>query len=153
MVMFQSFFGRRSRLVRTLRILVWLELLAIFYRRGVGPLGAELGWMTWLVAVSWLAFNLLDWIPWYSGGGERAGIRIHFQRNLVPVSYLLAPGLLLPLGGFSDWFLLPAALVCLFLHHVDGLLLYLHFRDSSRMRPGYFSFNHYLREEEPTCSR
>ncbi|HCU25385.1 MAG TPA: hypothetical protein DF383_10220 [Deltaproteobacteria bacterium] len=155
--MLKFFFNRSSFMVRLMNGLACVEMLLLLWSYVQGR-GVELGWVSFFLMFSWLALNLLDWIPWYPAQprnlprGTKLGIRLHFHKNLVPASYLLALVFGLKLLGASEWLLLPAALLFLPIFYVSGILLYFHFRDSSTLTPGYFSHNLYQNDEESSCT-
>jgi hypothetical protein len=101
---------------------------------------------------SWLFFNLLDRIPWYPSHRGKLGIHIHFQKNLVPVSYLCALAFGLRIAGVGETAMAIFSAVLLPIYYVSIILLYFHFRDRSTLMPSYFSHNYYLKEKESPCS-
>src|SRR5215470_14400931 len=155
--MLKFFFHRDSWMVRLMNALAGVELLALLVAYLRGSL-ASLGWATPFLMATWLLLNLLNLIPWYGrqvpqeGGNTKLGIRLHFQKNLVPASYLLAFDFALKWLGVPEWGLFPLALLFLPFYYVNAILLFFHFRDSSTLTPGYFSHNFYLKDEEPPCT-
>lgn len=108
----------------------------------------QLGWVGAFLIFSWMVFNLLNLINWYPGKTGKFGIRIHFQKNLVPASYLLAFAFALKILGVPEWGLFPFILLVFPMYYVAVILLAFHFRDKSELRPSYFSQNFYLQDEE-----
>lgn len=139
--MLRFFFDRNAPMVHLMNGLALLLLLGLIWR-------GALGWGGYLIGFSWLFFNLLNWINWYSPHRGKLGIRIHLQKNVVPVSYLSAAALSLKWAGVSDWVLLGLFLLMIPIYYVSLILLYFHFRDTSTMMPSYFSHNFYLKDEE-----
>jgi len=127
--------------------LAWLEA-GFLIARSLGKAQLALGWNSLFLMASLVFFNLLNWIPWYPAQKEKLGIRIHFQKNVVPVSYLLALAFALRLLGVGDLALIPFSILLLPMYYVSLILLSFHFKDSSSQRAGYFSHNLYLKEEE-----
>ena len=113
----------------------------------------SLGPVTIFLLLTWVFFNALNWIPWYPGTQGKLGIRLHFQKNIVPMAYILPAAFLLKWAGAGELALLPFAMVFLPMYYVSIILLIFHFRDGSDLMPGYFSHNFYLKEEEESCIR
>ncbi len=132
--------------------LVFMEVGLLLYRVWERGTSLQLGFCSIFLMVSWLILKVLDWIPWYPGYQGKLGIRLHFQKNIIPASYLLALAFALKLWGSSEWALLPFVILLMPVFYVSGILLYFHFRDSSAMMPGYFTHNFYLNEKEPPWS-
>jgi hypothetical protein len=151
--MLKFFFNRNSLMVRLMNAVALLEIVTLGYFSFHPEFRLTLGFNTLFLMTSWLVFNLIHFIPWYPGQKEKLGIRFHFQKNLVPISYLLVFAFALKLAGVSEWVLLPFTLLFLPIYYVSAILLLFHFRDTSSMTPGYFSHNLYLKEEEVSWSR
>ncbi len=114
---------------------------------------ASLGFSSSFLILTYLFFNFLNLFPFYRGQKGKVGIRLHFQKNIVPMSYLMVLAFSLKLVGVSEWGLLPFALLYLPVYYVSLILLVFHFRDSSDLAAGYFTHNFYLQEKESTCIR
>lgn len=146
--MLRFFFYRTSFMVYLMNFISFVEILVLFHlekeSRGAGPLG----WASGFLIFSWIFFNLLNVFPWYPGKKGKLGIRLHFQKNLVPISYICAIAFVFKIAGVSEWALFPFAVLMIPIYYVTFILLYFHFRDSSRLTPGYFTHNFYLRKEE-----
>ncbi len=146
--MLRSCFHPRAWPVWVLNFLAFLEAVLLTRQEGGFPPRSALGPLTLFVIFSWAFFNLLDWINWYPGLKGRWGIRIHFQRNIVLVSYLSFGALSLKLLGAPEWTLAPFALLLIPCYFLSLTLLSYHYRDTSRLRPNYFSYNFYLNKKE-----
>ncbi len=146
--MLKFFFHRSSPVVYLMNFLALGEIGILLFRSQFfqGPI--FLGWASLFLIFTWGAFNLLNLINWYPGHKGKLGIRLHFQKNLVPTVYLSAWAFALKVFGFPEWVLLPVILLVLPMYYVAIVLLVFHFRDTCEMKPGYFSRNFYLQEEE-----
>lgn len=150
--MLKIFFHRSSSFVYAFNALSFVLMLLLCWR-GMVSGQVSLGPVTFFLIFTWFFFNALNWIPWYPGTKGKLGIRLHFQKNVVPMSYLLPVAFLLKWVGISEWALLPLALLFLPMYYVSIILLVFHFRDGSDLMPGYFSHNFYLQDEEGACTR
>ena len=136
--------------------LAFAEMWLILYLHWKGSL--SMGPASIFLSASWWILNICNLIPWYSqrngpdGRPEKLGIRLHFNKAMIPFIYLLVFALLLKLLGVSELVLSPFCVLFLPLYYVDIILLYFHFRDSSSLTPGYFSHNFYRKDEEPPCT-
>ncbi len=111
----------------------------------------------------YLFIRICDAIPWYpkqetpSGYSNRqVGIRVHFQKAIVPTSYVLfiTSTVCLTTGGASateSWWtplqfatVILADLCLLLVASVNGILIWFHLRDKEQMPVNYFSLNKYL---------
>jgi hypothetical protein len=149
--MLKIFFYRSSPFVFAFNGLSFLLILLLLYC-GLGLGEITLGPVTIFLMLTWVFFNALNWIPWYPGTRGKLGIRLHFQKNIVPMAYILPPVFLLKWAGVGEWALLPVALLFLPMYYVSIILLSFHFRDGSDLMPGYFSHNFYLKDEEGSCT-
>lgn len=147
--MLKFFFDRTSFMVRLLNglcagLIFWQFSKPYF-------LDQASHWVFWDVyfAFSWLFFNMVNWIPWYPGFKGKLGIRLHFQKNVVPIAYGTALIFGLRLAGVSWAWLWPVALLWIPIYYVTFILLYFHLKDESNLMPGYFSHNFYY-EDEPS---
>src|SRR5688500_17744276 len=99
--MLKTFFDRSSPIVYLVNFIACAEALVLLYfnlaPRADFPV--SLGINSLFLMASWLILNLVDQIPWYPREKTRLGIRVHFQKNIVPVSYLTAVALALKLAG------------------------------------------------------
>ncbi|MDX1386696.1 MAG: hypothetical protein R3257_03830 [bacterium] len=139
--MLRFFFDRNAPMVHLMNGLTLLLLVILIWQ-------GALGWGGVLIGFSWLFFNLLNWINWYAPHQGKLGIRIHLQKNVVPVSYMSVVALVLKWMGASNWVLFGIFLLMAPIYYVSIILLYFHFRDTSEMMPSYFSHNFYLKDEE-----
>ena len=147
--MLKLFFDRSSFFVHFANLIAFAEILTLSYFTLTRE-SFSLDFISSFLILSWIFLNLLDQIPWYPAEKKKLGIRVHFQKNVVPTSYLMAIAFALKLAGVSEWALVPFAILLLPVHYVSVILLYFHFRDKSTMRPGYFSNNFYLEEKDPS---
>lgn len=149
--MLKTFFYRSSPFVYAFNALSFCLFLLLCWRAKQGGV-FSLGPVSLFLMFTWVFFNALNWINWYPGTQGKLGIRLHFQKNIVPMSYILTAAFLLKWFGAGDWVLLPIALLFLPMYYVSIILLYFHFRDGSDLMPGYFSHNFYLKDEEGSCT-
>ena len=147
--MLKLFFDRSSPFVYFANFVAFAEILILSYL-ALTREGFSLGFSSLFLIFSWIFLNLLDQIRWYPAEKKKLGIRVHFQKNIVPTSYLMAIAFALKLAGASEWVLVPFAILLIPIHYVSAILLYFHCRDKSAMRPGYFSNNFYLEEKDPS---
>jgi len=139
-------------MVYLMNALALVELAVWVFQASQASRGSLWGPCSVFLVFTWIFFNIVNWVPWYPGTRGKLGIRLHFQKNIVPLAYLMVLVLGLKLLGLSEWFLLPFVLLVLPMYYVTLILLSFHFRDRSDLRPGYFSHNFYLQEEGPLCT-
>ncbi len=147
--MLRLFFHRSAPMVYLANGLALLLLLGLLYR-GWWRSDILLGWGTYIVALWYLFFNtlnIINWYPQYRLKSAKLGIRLHFQKTVVPVAYMCAAAFLFKYLGGSEWVLLALGLLFLPMSYVACILLFFHFRDTSELMPGYFSHNIYLKDE------
>ena len=102
---------------------------------------------------SYLFLRLCHGIRWYPNPSctEKAGIALHFMKVLVPAAYLLS--LLSGFSFFSNtsnpglFFSIFVALALGSMAAINGILIYLHQKDTEPLPPNYFSHNHYEKEK------
>jgi len=131
-----------------MNLLALVEMVILVYRAQELSLSKPLGAVCYFLFFTWVFFNALNSFPWYPGKKGKLGIRLHFQKTLVPAAYLLALAFALKLVGASEWVLLPFGLFFLPMYYVAVILLWFHLRDKSDLMPGYFSHNFYLHKED-----
>lgn len=145
-------FHRTSPIVRTLEV-GGVALSTLYFKRAWETYGFDLntGLFCFLV-VSYLFIRACDLIPWYpkrtrrEGQPERVGIQVHFQKALVPTSYILFLTSLLALWRVpvvSTTVLVLADLMMLVIAPVNGIQIYFHLRDKDPLPINYFSLNEY----------
>lgn len=108
-----------------------------------GPEGAARFGLLFLVA-AYLWVRICDLVPWYGLGpeGKNLGIRVHFEKALVPTSYILAVAsslCLAGMGGLSLAAVILADLCMLIVAPVNGILIWFHFHDREELPVNYFS--------------
>lgn len=150
--MLKLFFYRSSPFVYLMNALCLGEIFLLLSGFSFGATAPRLGAVSGFLVFSWVFFNFLNGFPWYRGKKGKLGIRLHFQKNIVPLAYLLAPAFALKIAGVSEGWLLPFAIVLLPMYYVSVILLSFHYRDKSDLIPGYFSHNFYLQEEKSECT-
>lgn len=145
--MMKAFFNRSSPILYVVNLVVLVEILTLVYvAQGQDPF-RTLGWVSYLLIFSWVYFNLLCLVPWYPRHKGALGIRLHFQKNLVPVVYLSAIGFALIGAGVSEGILALILVMYLPMYYVSFMLMGFHFRDNSDLVPSYFSQNFYLKNK------
>ena len=92
---------------------------------------------------------LFAFVPWYGFKYKGLGISGHYEKVLLPTTYLLLIYNLLTIYGLSI-FTLNAILVLLFffLISINFILLYYHFKDQGKTPPSYFAANLYLKDQK-----
>ncbi|MCB1213955.1 MAG: hypothetical protein KDK66_00635 [Deltaproteobacteria bacterium] len=143
--MLKLFFNRHSPLVYLADLLTLLLLMLLAYKAFQSQF--VFGGPSLFLVYTYIFFNVLRFYPWYGPDKSDVGLRLHFQKILVPCTYisLLAFSLrYLGLGEFWLWFLV---ILTLPLHYSSWILIAFHWKDKSQLRAGYFSENHYLQDE------
>jgi hypothetical protein len=145
-------FNRTSRVVRTLEASGVL-LSTLYFWRKFSPAGSGLDpttiFLAFLVAcyIFIRACDLIDWYPQrkrLAGEPERIGIRVHFQKALVPTSYILfitAMAALWDIPVVSITIVILADLMMLVIAPVNGIQIYFHLRDKDPLPMNHFSLN------------
>ena len=151
--MLKRFFYRTSPFVYGMNVLSFGFILVFLYQAYGTESGLHLGWATYFLIFCWVYFNALNWIPWYPGTKGKLGIRLHFQKTVVPMVYILPVAFVLKLFGVGEVYLAIFGALFLPMFYVSFILLYFHFRDTSDLMPGYFTHNFYLNEEDTPCTR
>lgn len=149
--MLRLFFHRSAAMVYlanglALVLLAWLGFQSFVQGK------ISLGWGTYSVALAFLFFNainLINWYPQYRLPEAKLGIRLHFQKTVVPVAYLSLLAFGLKALGVPELALGLMSLLFLPMYYVAFILLFFHFRDTSDLMPGFFSHNFYLKDEAP----
>lgn len=103
-----------------------------------------------LFAIVWATYIFIRFcasVRWYKDGPRFSGIELHFKKAIVPTGYLMAMSGLLYffvntyLVLMIDIFLLAA------IAHVNVIFLYLHFHDSSKTPPNFYTSRRFLEIE------
>lgn len=141
-------FNRTSRVVRTLEM-GGVFLSALYLWRTLPSFDVTAGLFCFLVACTLFvrACDLIDWYPRrerLEGEPEKIGIRVHFQKSLVPASYILFVTALLALWDIpfvSTTIVILADLMMLVIAPVNGIQIYFHLRDKDPLPMNFFSLN------------
>lgn len=144
------FFNRKGGVVTSLTIIGWLAASWHLYH-----LPAEWASRGALTGTLYLAFlslcffiTLTRLIPWYASKDRGAGIEEHFEKTLVPTSYIMVITNLLYFLWKSCWpFLLFTLPLLLLIIGVNLILLYFHSRDKDPTPPSYFARSIYKIEK------
>lgn len=143
-------FNRESYVVRSLEI-VGAVMSAFYLRRAVFHIDWTAGFFCFFL-ISYLFIRICEGINWYPAydAGDRdsrhIGIRVHFQKALVPTSYIFAISALFALMDIpvvSSAVVILAAVLMMVVAPVNGILIYFHLRDKDPLSINYFSQNHY----------
>jgi len=132
--------------VRTLEILGVSLSLLYFWK--LPHFGVNAGLFVFLFA-SYLFLRLCDAVPW-AETSRAIGIRVHFQKALVPTSYILtvtAFAAILDAPILSMATIALADLMMIAIVSVNGILIYFHRRDQDPLPRNYFSSNQYKADE------
>lgn len=91
-----------------------------------------------------LVITFIRFYPWYKQQDRGAGIEEHFEKTMVPTSYIMVVTNIIYHFWSSGWpFLLFASLLLLIIQSVNFILLTFHFRDKDPTPPSYFTRNLY----------
>src|SRR3989338_2805302 len=138
------FFNRKGAVVLSLTILGWLLTIWNLYR--LPSEGAERGVVTGITFVIFCVFcffiTITRFFPWYSRAFRGLGIEEHFEKTLVPTSYIMVITAIVYLLWERCWpFLVFVNLLFIVIILVNFTLLYFHFRDHDPLPPSYFAQN------------
>lgn len=126
------FFDRNGIVVKSLFVIGWLATIChLYYSSGAA-----------LAVFAGLCFfvTLIRFIPWYSRADRGFGIEEHFQKTLVPTSYIMTATNIV----FFFWkncgpFLVFASLLITVILCINFILIYFHFKDKDPTPPSLFS--------------
>ncbi len=146
-------FNRTSPVVRTLEA-GGVVLSLLFFWRSADFDFTSGGFV--FVFLCYVFLRVCDLSPWYKGppkeAGAKMGIEVHFQKALVPTSYIL---FLTALACVSRVPVLSASVVSVasvmmaIIVPVNGILISFHRRDRDPLPINYFSSNQYKSGEIP----
>ena len=137
-------FYRHGSVVRLLEILGVMNSL-LFLKRGFTYFDGPMILYLFLFS-TYLFVRICTWIRWYEEEGE-LGIRVHFQKALVPTSYILAINSTVCFflnSSLSIVLLSFSLLLMLAVTSVNGILIYFHRQDQDPLPINGFSRNLYL---------
>ncbi|MBI2340045.1 MAG: hypothetical protein HYU99_06760 [Deltaproteobacteria bacterium] len=137
------FFNRKGTVITSLTTLGWLltlwNLSRLFQETGRGIL-IPFTFLTFVILC--LFITTTRFIPWYPGKFRGFGIEEHFEKTLVPASYIMVvTGIIYPLWRNCWPFLFFVDLLLIVIISVNFILLYFHFRDQDPLPPSYFAQN------------
>ncbi len=135
-------------MIYLLNVVSGIEIALILYLFWKSPASFPLSWPCLFLIFTWMALNLMNLIPWYGKLPGKLGIRLHLQKNIVPMVYILSLAFGLKLLGLGEIWLIPFTVLFLPIYYVSFILLYFHFKDDSKLPPSYFSHHFYLKDEE-----
>lgn len=135
-------------LVHVLALAGWIETIThlIQLKSQWISRGSLTGYL--FIFFSFLAFviTLLRFIPWNGPNNRGYGIEEHFEKTIVPSSYILVITNTLHFLWIKGWpILLVASLMLIVIQGVNIILLYFHFKDYDLTPPSYFSRNLHLK--------
>lgn len=141
------FFNRKGIVVIGLTILGWigngLHLLALPWQwsyRGGFTVSCFLLYLFLSLLITVIRFK-----PWYKKEDRGAGIEEHFEKVLVPLSYIMVLTNLIYHYWQASWpFLLFVSFLFTVILSVNFILLYFHTKDHDSTPPSYFARNLYL---------
>lgn len=148
--MIRFLFHRESFVVRMMEILgVFFSIL--YLRQNLADFDWRAG-LFLLLLLQYLFVRVCDLVNWYPKAErentKKIGIQVHFQKALVPTSFILAITSFLGLMSVpyvSTGVLIFSILLMLVVAPVNGILLYFHFRDKDTLPMNFFSLNTYLK--------
>ncbi|GEM_PF-922659 len=144
--MLKFFFNRSSYAVRLMEVLGITTSCFYFYKNA--SQSTIWFWLFLFLFMTTLFVHICDLIPWHGAQKRSVGIRVHFQKSLVPTSYILAITSLLCFFNvfiLAHVILILAILMMLVIAPVNGILIYFYFHDKDPLPINYFSSNYYLR--------
>jgi hypothetical protein len=140
--MYKVLFDRSAFFVRSLE---FLGLASATYTLWSRPSWGAIGSLLFLLLAQYLFVRICDALPWYGysmGATKQIGIRVHFQKALVPTSYTLfltTLTLLHEVKFLSLTILILANLMMMVLVGVNGILIFFHLKDDDPLPINYFS--------------
>ncbi len=152
--MLKIFFNRTSPLVRLLELIG--VILSVWFLTKRLPTDGVVPLLFLFLFCSYLFVRICDGVNWYPReknlppDPKRFGIRVQFQKAIVPSAYILAitaAVALLEIPFLSTGVITFAVLLMLIVAPVNGILLYFHLRDKDPTPINYFSLNKYLGED------
>lgn len=144
--MLKFFFNRESLIVRLMEIL-GIMAFGIFVWRYYQTPSRTLFFLSFLFA-GYAFIRLCDIIPWHQAKNRQTGIRVHFQKAVVPCTYILAITnltCLLNIPYASTLFMILGLLMTSAVLSVNVILVYFYFKDKDPLPINHFSSNSYLR--------
>lgn len=151
--MLKFLFGRTSSVVRLLELVGVVNSAVYLSARAGAHRNTPLLFFFLFLLLCYLFVRVCDGINWYPRektppeGPRRLGIRVHFQKALVPTSYILAVAsafLLLAPPLVAAAVMAFADLLMIVVVSVNGILIYFHLRNRDSLPINYFSSNKYL---------
>lgn len=144
------FFNRKGAVVLSLTAIGWLLMLWNLSR--LPAEGAGRGLLTVSTLLVFAAFSLFitvtRFVPWYAKQFRGFGIEEHFEKTLVPTSYIMVvSGIIYRLWETCWPLLLTVNLLLVVIISVNFILLYFHFRDHDPLPPSYFAQNLHAKGE------
>lgn len=138
------FFNRKGAVVTGLTVLGWLLMILNLYR--LSSEGADRGVVTGVFFVLFiilcLFITITRFLPWYPKAFRGCGIEEHFEKTMVPTSYIMVTTAVVYLLWKNCWpFLLFVSLLLTVIISVNFILLYFHFRDHDPLPPSFFAQN------------
>lgn len=133
--------------MRLLEIIGLINTFFIF--KNYRELPAPLFWLYVFLFSNHVFIRICERIRWYSNEPRGAGIEVHFQRSVVPASFILAVVsslLFLKISVLSYSLVLIADIILFFISLVNGIQIYFHSQDRDSLPINYFSRNKYLSE-------
>lgn len=144
------FFNRKGPVVLSLTVIGWaLALLNLYKLPGQWEVRGQ---ATGIIYIAFLflcgLITVIRFIPWYHRKDRGAGIEEHFEKTLVPTSYIMVVANSLYFFWMKAWpflvFIFPLLLLIMI---VNGILLYFHKRDKNTTPPSYFARSLYKTPE------
>lgn len=149
--MLKLFFNRSSYAVRLMEV-IGVTFSILYLKEHFYPLTITSLLFLFLI-ITYLFIRICDWIPWYALRnikGKRSrdvGIRVHFEKSLVPTSYILAITSLVCFLGIpilSFTLLVISVLMMMVIAPVNAILVHFHSKDTDPLPINHFSANDYL---------
>ncbi|QQR79749.1 MAG: hypothetical protein IPJ69_10420 [Deltaproteobacteria bacterium] len=145
--MLKFFFNRESLIVRLMEVLGIVTFVFFVWQHYQTP-SWTLFFLSFLFA-GYAFIRLCDIIPWHQAKNRQTGIRVHFQKAVVPCTYILAITnltCLLNIPYASTLFMILGLLMTSAVLSVNVILVYFYFKDKDPLPINHFSSNAYLKE-------
>ena len=144
MMSLKLFFNRKGAVVSCFAVAGWF--LIIWNLSRLPSEGNEGGVLTVTFLVLFVLFcffiTITRFFPWYPKAFRGCGIEEHFEKTIVPTSYMMVATAIVYHLWESCWpFLAFAGLLLTIIISVNFILLYFHFRDQDPLPPSYFTQN------------
>lgn len=138
------FFNRKGAVVISLGILGWISGLYHLYTYLFHQTHNQILFFIWFGAATLIL--VIRFYPWYPKKDRGHGIELHFEKTLVPVTYMMVlTNILLCFNILVVPFLVFGIFLCFLILGVNAILLTFYFKDQDSIPPSYFVRNLHLK--------